>query len=151
MPKEYPWGKGTPTWVRDAALNDSDKSFTVPTGKAWLIQYVRAQIATSADVGNRSLLISFTNGATVLHNSGYTGNIAASQTGIILAYPKATPSSTVGDTINEDFTAANVLRITNFPDMLLSSGCVVRVFDRNVIAAGADDMIVVLHYVEYDA
>jgi len=35
--------------------------------------------------------------------------------------------------------------------LLLPEGYTIRLYDRSAIDAAADDMIIVLHYVEYDA
>jgi len=43
--------------VKDEALNDSDKTFTVPAGKVWDIHWIQARLEATATVGNRNLFI----------------------------------------------------------------------------------------------
>lgn len=151
MSKEYPWGKGTPKWVRDATLNDSDKSFTVPAGKAWDVKLIEASLTATATVGNRQLIALITNGTNVVWASTWAGNITASQVGM-LSLHNAQTTGTVATTVALDgATAPTAARQDSIPPMILPAGYVVRVFDRGVIDAAADDLIVVLHYVEYDA
>lgn len=149
MTKEYPWGKGTPTWVRDATLNDSDKSFTVPAGKVWALQSVVAEIDTSATVGNRLMNMQITDGTDLRLISTYN-TVAASQKGNMLWDRRytAAPSTTVRRMLST--TVANSSLTEHLPDMILGAGSVVRVWDASAIDAAADDLIVILHYVEYD-
>jgi len=37
-----------------------------------------------------------------------------------------------------------------FPDVILTAGMAIRVWDLTAVDAAADDMVVVLHYIEYD-
>jgi len=149
--KEYPWGKGTPTWYRDAAANDSDKSFTVPTGKVRRLLSVHAEIECTATVGNRVLSVTLTDGTNTLWTSRVTGSIAATQFGAILIYPEATTDATnlmrkLSNTGN-----VNVSLIYPCAPFVLPAGYVLRVYDAAAIDAAGDDLTVVLHYVEYDA
>jgi len=150
MSKDYPWGKGTPTWERDATANDSDKSFTVPTGKIRVYDYVGATIVASADVGNRALGVSIMDGATLLYHSQLTGNIAASANGSIIVSPEfSSPNTTpiVGLT-----GALGTIALREYiPRFKLTAGQSLRVRDVNIVAVAADDMTVEMHYVEYDA
>lgn len=147
---QYPWGKGTPKWVRDATANDSDKSFTVPAGKAWALQYVYAEITATATVGNRSLAVHIrdTNPSVIVVEA--TANIAAAQKGNIRLINGAPRSTTAQRML--DGTTATVSQENQLPMLaLLPAGYSVRVWDSAAIDAAADDMTVVLHYVEYDA
>jgi len=140
MTKDYPWGKGTPVWVRDATLNDSDKSFTVPTGKLWELLGVTATISNTATVGNRTLQMQITNGVSEVYRSPRSGNIIASAAEMVSwAWGGAGSYGQVG------FVTMSTYR------MILPAGYVVRVYDSAAIDAAADDLTVVLHYVEYDA
>lgn len=152
MSKEYPWGKGTPKWVRDATLNDSDKSFTVPAGKIWDMRSIDGLILATAAVGNRVLIITITDGTDVLWVSNYTGSIAASQYGFISA--NVAQGSTTTNLVppwNNPTLNVNVAVQSPLPNHILPAGYVIRVYDRAAIDAAADDLTVVLHYVEYDA
>lgn len=137
--KDYPWGKGTVKWLRDAALNDSDKSFTVPAGKVWSLRWLFATLATTATVGNRFIWVIITNGA----NDVWIHKQATSH-----------PAST---TYNYNFApqystqTGTTERTAPLMDALLPAGYVIRIYDSGAIDAAADDLTVVLHYVEYDA
>ena len=152
MTKDYPWGKGTPKWVLDAAANDSDKSFIVPAGKIWDVKAIHIEIATTATVGNRSLIAIFTNGTSTVFASPRTANIAASNTGVLnLSRHYAAMGSTSSNAPLLSGVAPGGGMYGTLPDMLLPAGYVIRAYDIGAIDAGADDMPVVLHYVEYDA
>ena len=149
---QYPWGKGTPKWTRDAALNDSDKSFTVPAGKIWTAVLSYAQLTASAAVGNRVLMMAITDGTNELYNSEVTSSIAATQVGqLIVQFGDVQANSNVHRLLGTPATAANVTRTSNAPDMILPAGYVIHVWDTAAIDAAVDDLTVVLHYVEYDA
>ena len=148
MSKDYPWGKGTPTWVRDAALNDSDKSFTVPTGKIWVLKYIRGELTATATVGNRILMVNITNGTSVVYTRWAGTNIAATQVGIIEMHFDSFSDEFAIDSLVPTSTVARGIGVCS---MVLPAGYVVRVLDNGAIDAAADDLTVVLHYVEYDA
>ena len=151
--KEYPWGKGTPKWVRDATANDSDKSFTVPAGKVWRLLGIYAYISCTATVGNRVLAAAITDGTNAFYTSGGTAGITASQTGqlFLMTAANATQSASIHRSLANVATIVNVQMNEILPDVVLSAGYVVRVWDAGVADVAADDLTVVLHYVEYDA
>ena len=41
----------------DVALNDSDKSFTVPTGKRWIVNTIWVELTATATGGNRQMVV----------------------------------------------------------------------------------------------
>jgi len=134
---------GTPKWVRDATANDSDKSWTVPAGKVWNLKYVWGNLVTTATVGSRIFGIRiYQSGTDQLWRSN-DATIAASQSGhAILADGVFSTSYTLGN---------NGGVINPLPDMMLTEGMIIRVLDSAAIDAAADDLTVVLHYIEYDA
>jgi hypothetical protein len=142
---------GTPTWVRDAAANNSDKTFTVPAGKIWDIQAILTQLNTTATVGNRYLVVTISNGTALVWTALPTAAIAASKVavtevscGSIGTLTTARPSLITG-------TAADISVSEGGPRMILPAGFVIRAYDPSAIDPAADDLIVVLHYIEYDA
>ena len=138
--KEYPWGKGTPKWVRDATANDSDKSFTVPAGKIWEIRAIYGKIVCTATVGNRQIKPIFTDGTnTVLEAFANGASITASNT-CICNWAAGNPQ------VNS---ASNAQQ--NLPIMILPAGYVMRLYDVSAIDPAADDLTVAFNYVEYDA
>lgn len=154
MTKDYPWGKGTPMWIRDSTANDSDKSFTVPAGKIWDIKSVLVQITTTATVGSRNLRIGVTDGTNPIYSSEQTASIAASKVGQFWLAPGGTVAGTTAVMGRIDALGAtsgdNALRCPCSP-MILPAGYVIRIWDTAAVDVAADDMIVVIHYVEYDA
>lgn len=142
-------GNGVATWARDATANDSDKSFTVGAKEAWVIQSIYAEIATTASVGNRLLNVSITNGTDVIYRSQSTANIAASKNGTLYITNTGGASDTTARLILAGTATADVsLNLYDLPrDMILPAGYVITVKDTAAVAASADDMIVVLHYI----
>jgi hypothetical protein len=153
IPK-YPWGKGRIVWTRDATANDSDKSFTVPTGKIWELFAVEASIITTANAGNRSLRLTITDGTNLLLIPRYSASIAASKRGFARWHSDYGYAHTDAATytLNDGGAAADVAVHDWLPTKCyLPAGYVVRVYDSNAVDAAADDLTVVLHYIEYDA
>ena len=152
--KEYPWGKGTPKWTYDATANDSDKSFTVPTGKIWKILSLEACLKATATVGNRVLQISISDGTNAIYRFQNSTNITASQQGTVYMAANVTPGAVTKRGLEgaEPGVAQNTAVAVPSPDdMYLLAGYVVRVYDTAAVDASEDDLTVVLHYVESDA
>lgn len=147
-----PWGAGVPTWVRDATSNDSDKSWTVPTGKAWVLKVLFADIVATATVGNRVLRVDFTDGTNRIFGGPPTASIPASNRGYMLlkaGYYGA--AFNTADRPGPTQSTINIAITDGIPEMVLTAGCVIRVWDTAAIDAAGDDLAVVLHYIEYDA
>ena len=150
--RTYP--AGMPIWERDATINDSDKSFTVPSRKRRRLLLVDAQILTSATVGNRYLVMTITDGTNIIYTSIRGAAIAASSSGAIsIGQCYTAYLGTTYVKARMDSLAATVA--TQVFDMLPSNmtllpGYVIRVFDAAAIDVAADDMTVVLHYEELD-
>lgn len=134
-----PWGNGVVTWEQDATANDSDKSFVTPVGKVRLYKSIHVTLATSADVGNRVLGLGVLTAAAAtvfLTNTGV--NHAASTTNNYVFAPFV-PLDTSGASMS-----------FGVPDLILTAGMSLRVYDISAIAAGADDMTVNLQYIDWD-
>lgn len=147
MTKEYPWGKGTPKWTRDATLNDSDKEFTVPAGKIWDLKAIVSTLTATATVGNRLMQNVITDGTNEVIRTQRTASITASQVSIF----RVTVGEGATGAVGNGFQGANVSTLDALPALILPAGYVIRVYDSAAIDAAADDLTVVLHYVEYDA
>ena len=147
-----PWGNGTPTWVRDSRADDSDKSFTVPAGKAWAIISIEAQLNATATVGNRDLNISISDASGNRVQPGKTSaHIAASQIGMAYA-AVGISEGTVARARFDAWGAPIVEVVSNLSHgTILTSGMTIRVLDVSAVDPAADDLTVVLHYMEYDA
>jgi len=151
MSKEYPWGKGTLKWTYDAAANDSDKSWTVPSGKIWAVRYLYADLVATGDVGSRYLGVSVTDGTTVLYLATRPAAAAASQRTAIAVGSDFNSYSTSIPTTDLAANALTTKETRYMPELLLAAGSVIRMWDTAAISAAGDDMVNVLHYVEYDA
>lgn len=140
MSKDYPWGKGTPrAWI-EATANDSSQIMTVPTGKTYLLKSVYSQLATTATVGNRIMVVQILDPSNnILYRSKDFGTQAASLT---YSYMTAPGLTEVVTGTNQSFA---------MPEMILPAGWKLKVFDRAVIDAAADDLSVWAAIVEYDA
>jgi len=143
---------GTPKFVVNKTANSSDKSFTVPTGKRWDVLSVVCQIQCTATVGNRILAQTYTDGTDPISNPLLTGIITASQFGIVRMYTGApvAPFTTAPSRLDGS-AIVNVAYTMGIGRMVLAAGSVIRCYDTAAIDAAADDLIVVLHYIEYDA
>jgi len=150
---EKRFGRTIPKIVLDATANDSDKTFTVPTGKIWELYGIYVLLVTTATVGTRTLrvVIRDTTPAVVqTFGSASCGNSSNLQ---VTHRPGIGYSVTAGQCeVRIDTLAApsNVYQ-TSLPPTLLPAGYSVRIYDSAAIDAAADDMTVVLEYVEYDA
>ena len=153
MTKDYPWGKGTPTWTRDATADDSDKSFTVPAGKVWDLVAIESTLVATATVGNRQLQFIITNGVATVYTGTRAPNITASQAGVALwDFSNGDGYSAAQVRVRLDTLAGpNVYVTCPEAKTILPAGYVIRVYDAAAVDAAADDLTVVLHYVEYDA
>jgi len=146
---------GTPKVIYDGTANDSDKTFTVPNGKVWRLSYVHAEIKCTATAGNRAFRVAIYNTTPnlVLPYLACTTVFTATQTGVIEEYVGATFSTTAAQVppLLDDFTPTQVKRVAIPPDLYLPAGYYIRVADMAAVDAAADDVWVVLHYIEYDA
>lgn len=143
-------GAGEIKWLRDATLNDSDKTWTVPAGHVWELLDIEVAITCTATVGNRSLRFYITDGSdNIVYASRATGNIAASQLGALKLYPGAAYSTTTAAYVALTGAAANIVTVDPLPNVLVPAGYKIRIFDAGSIDAAADDMVVVMHYKDY--
>jgi len=135
----------------DKALNDSDKSFTVPTQKVWKILAIYAELLTDATVGNRGLVCSISNGTDNVWVSYTTGAVAASKRASLGIWLANTANTTARTVLATPITGNCDVGVNDtLPEMYIPEGYIIRVYDKNGIAAATDDLQVWLHYIEYD-
>jgi len=139
-----PWGNGVPTWIRDATLNDSDKSFTVPVGKIWILTHLYMILTATATVGNRNLTVRVNNtSGQEVAIYDYATAIAAGETRVReMAFEGFTDDWAVGP---------SGLSVGGMSKMIIPGGYSVRLYDSAAIDAAADDLTINLNYLEYDA
>jgi len=127
--------------VLDAALNDSDKTFTVPATKIWHLLLVGYTFTATATVGNRSVTIRIRDDAdATLFETRQSTNHTASEvrTGTAFTGFGSVPG------------ILSVIEYAPLPSQLfLPAGFDIRVFDSNAIDAAADDLDVQIMVMEY--
>jgi len=132
-------GKGQLFASVDSAANDSDKTITVPAGKTWEIQALNITNVTSADVGNRQIVVIVTDGTNTLCTLNAEATQAASLTEYYLYTPKY-------GTAAEAPTGWHYIPL---PVHTLPPGGTIRIYDSAAVAAGADDLTVVVYGIAY--
>jgi hypothetical protein len=116
----------------DAAANDSDKTYTVPTDKQWLIKSIDALLATTAAVGNRLLTILITTAADVVLMKYVAGAVQPASQSYTYIFAPLHPQET-------GFTGDVMLRAIA-GDLVVPAGYKIRIYDSAAIAAAADDL-----------
>lgn len=119
---------------RDAALNDSNKSWVVPDGEMWKILWAHVRYTSSADVGNRQMtfLIKDADGNEIF-------DIAA---GIVQAAGLTRHYNFAQGVYRETAFAADELQTPIPVDCYLPAGYTLQFYDSAAVAVAADDMIV---------
>lgn len=115
----------------DVALNDSDKTLTVPTGRLWRLQMLAVKLITTATVGNRQMTVVLGDGTNVLWTKNFGAVQAASLT---RQYYGA------WDLPNDAAFDANGNIRMALAGWVLPAGYTIRVYDSAAIAAAADDL-----------
>lgn len=124
----------SPSLQADEALNDSDKSFTVPANTEWRVKWIWVEYTSDANAGNRQLEIQIQDGAADVIGQVRAGLVqAATNTYYYLFAPHVTELAAVRD--------GNYLS-TIMPEWILSAGYIVRVWDNKAIAAATDDVVI---------
>lgn len=118
----------------DTAADDSDKTLTVPTGKAWGLRSVFAQLATTATVGNRQVDVLVTDGSDNAIATFKAGAVQAASLTRQYVFAPQHPQET-------GFTGTVMLRALA-GDMVLPAGYKVRIYDSAAIDAAADDLTI---------
>lgn len=124
-----------PVLQSDEALNDSDKAFIVSTGYEWKIQWIWVELTTTATAGDRQIVLEIQDSTTDVIFQMRAGAVqAASLTRYYLFAP-------VGVEITS-FRDSNFLYVPLPPTIHLPASYVIRIYDNNVVAAAADDMVI---------
>jgi len=116
----------------DAALNDSDKTLTVPAGKAWGLRSVYAKLISTATVGNRQLDVLVTDGSDNIIAKFVAGAVQAAGLTREYIFAPQHPQEAA-------FTGGLMLRALA-GELVLPAGYKIRVYDSAVIDAAADDL-----------
>jgi len=121
--------------------NDNDKSFSVSTGKEWIVENMHVEYTSSSAAGNRHVELQFQTST-----GGIVGSIVAGASqaaGLTKTYEF---NNILPDLTSFRSTASDYLS-TPLPNMLLSANYQVRVFDRNNISS-LDDMVLHMKVLE---
>lgn len=136
---------------RTTSTDDSDVSVTTPTGKVRHYRFVAAQLNCTATVGNRVFTVAVLNSSGGQMYCWVSANIAASQVGQIVLAPNMPYSTTPrSGVLTSPNTNANVVVYDSLPDLYLTAGMCIRIYDKAAIDAAADDVYYDLCYEEWD-
>lgn len=119
--------------LEDTALNDSDKTVTVPTGEVREVVSIAVQLITTATAGNRQMVVQFLDGGSNLLYSAEAGAVQAASLTRTYHFVQGVPDDAA-------FATDNSIRIQLPENLKLLPTHQVRVFDQAAIAAAADDM-----------
>lgn len=123
-----------PSLSSDENLNDSDKTFSVPASTEWRVKWIWVEYTSTAAAGNRQLAIEIQDDAADVIAQVRVGLVqAASLVRYYLLAPNITELAAFRDT---DYLS------TIMPEWILPAAYVVRVWDKNAVAAAADDVII---------
>jgi len=126
--------------IFDNSANDSSKSFTVPLGHRWEVEYVHILFIASADVGTRNVVVRILSdgvGSDLLYEGEMEVQPVASGTeNCMWSYRCATSDNSLSRYVFQ-----------HFPKHVLS-GQTIEVIDRQAIANTADDMTVSINFRE---
>lgn len=133
---------GTTMSTYDNSSNDSDKTFTVPDNKLWIMDLVRASLKATSTNGTRQFRLQVYDTSSNMVYRGGRIPIVADETGGILLQPQMTHTS---DSRNESFSAGGT---TDTLPRYIPAGYDVRIWDSEAVDAAADDVTVTLLYQE---
>lgn len=127
------------TWgiilVSDEALNDSDKTLTVPAGFEYQILWIWVEFASDGGAGNRQLQIDLRDAADDVIGQIRVGiTQAASLTRYYMFAPALADLVAFRDT--------DYLMTPLPPTVFLPAGYDLRIFDNNAVSAAGDDMVI---------
>lgn len=120
--------------VFDSTANDSDKSFTVPDGEMWELNWVNTVLVTTATVGNRQMEMR------ILDESG---NVMVSLfAGAVQAASLTRDYHFIQGVYRETAFVANELQVPYGTDIWMPAGWSLNMRDQAAIDPSADDMTV---------
>lgn len=129
----YDW---EPTLEADEALNDSDKTLTVPAGVEWKVKQIWIEFTSTAVVGNRQLEIQIQDGAADVICEVKVGAVQAAS--LTRYYHLSSHAADLAAFRDTDWL------MTPIPEWVLPAGYVIRIWDNAAVDAALDDMILQL-------
>ena len=119
---------------RDAVANESNKSWTVPDGEMWKLNFAQINLSTSATVGNRQIEV---------HIIDADGNIVIGLTaGAVQAANTTRTYSYIQGIFRETAFIDNEIQCPLAVDAYIPAGYSIRFYDNKAISAESDDMTV---------
>lgn len=125
----------------DATLNNSNKTFTVPDGEMWHLNWARIVFTTTATVGNRLITLEI-----IDQSSNVLMSLAA---GAVQAASATVDYNFLQGIFRETTVANGEIQVPFGQDTWLPAGWTLRILDTNAVDAAADDMIVSIQYKRY--
>lgn len=123
-----------PSLQSDVALNDSDKTFTVPANTKWRVKWIYVELTSTATAGTRQMEVQIQDDTTDV-----IARLACGDTQIesLTFYYLFAPH------VAELTAERDVDKLTTLmPEWILPAGYIVRVWDNDARDPAADDMIV---------
>ena len=120
--------------IADEAVDDSDKTLTVPASTEYQVLWIYIEYTSTATVGDRQVQINFLDGAAdVIGQIRPNTTQAASLTYYYMIAPSLANQVAVYDTDH--------IQTPLPPSVFLPATYAIRIFDNNAVDAAADDMI----------
>jgi len=126
---------GAPSLLVDEALNDSDKTFVVPAGSMYDIAWVYVELTTTADVGNRLVMVEIQDSK---------GDVVAQVSAAAVQAASLSHEYTFGQGLTQYDSGDATKHHLPLPRLVLPQFFKLRVYDATAVAATADDMNVQL-------
>lgn len=145
-------GAGRVVHFKDTTANDSDMVYTVPDGHVWQLLRIKTELAATATVGNRVLKVAIRDPSDAYLHMSPGVTVAASQFGVLELGTGSDYGTTVANCPRFNGGAPNACLYGQYlpPEgILLPGGYDIRVYDSAAIDAAADDLTIVLYYIDY--
>ena len=134
---------GTVSRTSDQTANDSDKSFTVPAGKQWLVMGIYADFRPTGTAGNRRLQVQIDDGSDVIWRT-YPDNLIPATNRFDMAWGPGFPLATATQT-------GVRAQYAPLPEFWLDAGWNLQILDAASVDGAADDLRLGLFYLERDS
>ena len=128
--------------IYDAAVDSSNKVFTVPGNEMWKICNAHVVLATTATVGNRQMAFEVKDAAGQVITNLRAGAVQAASTTYHYTYMQGIYRETT-------FTA-NEIQCPIQADLYVPPGGTIRFLDETAVAAAADDMTVSMQIMRFN-
>lgn len=115
----------------DLAADDSDKTFTVPSGEQWEILSVQAQLISTTTVGDRQMMVEAQGSGSEILFRSMVGAVQAES--LTRRYNFGRDAADQSAFVNDEL-------MTPLPRLILGPAMVLRIVDIAAVDAAADDM-----------